>query len=342
MVIFTQNLKKKKMKYAIFFIGIALFVSCSEEEKSTKVEANKGVIERDTISHQDTLAVELPTLEDTVITEVDYSILVQSPMFFLPEEVVVLQQYFTDSSIIVYDSCQALLADAKTDLEFGNAYLKLLAIRSNLSNQIYSGNYPEEKDGGYYPDYIINDLKPIDEAVFGMQFTCVAECTDFDFTFDLTELKPLVLNTSGDMDDILFQLFDLADGDYGGTADGWHNWFERTWDYGGGSLFGSGMHLEILEKIHELKSKTNMYDELINKYQSYLLMDIQHGIYMRTQAETTVELKNILHLEYLTSEEKAPLQLLLGNWEKGDGSCKNCVDGTYQFGCATGDCNWGG
>jgi len=269
MVIFTKNIKKVKMKNVLLFIGVFLFVSCSEEEKSPTTDTKKEVVELDTISHKDTLSVELPIAEDSVSVTDNYSFLVQSPMFFLPEEVLVLQQYFSDSSIVVYDSCQALLADALTDLEFGKAYLKLLEIRNSLTSQIYNG-------------------------------------------------------------------------DFGGTADGWHNWFERTWDYGGGSLFGSGIHMEILETINKLKLKTSMYNELISKYQAYLLMDIQHGIYMKSQEEATAELKNILSLEYLSSDEKQPLQFLLGNWEKGDAVCKNCVDGIYQFDCATGDCNWGG
>jgi len=200
MVIFTKNIKKVKMKNVLLFIGVFLFVSCSEEEKSPTTDTKKEVVELDTISHKDTLSVELPIAEDSVSVTDNYSFLVQSPMFFLPEEVLVLQQYFSDSSIVVYDSCQALLADALTDLEFGKAYLKLLEIRNSLTSQIYNGDFPEDREEGYYPDYILNDFAPIDEAALGMQSTCVAECTEFDFTFDLSELKPLALATNGSCD----------------------------------------------------------------------------------------------------------------------------------------------
>ena len=330
------------MKKVIFFIGLALLVSCSDEEKPTTPNENQQVVLQDSAVNQDTLIAELPIIEDTILLSVDYSSMLLSPMYFLPEEVEILRLYFSDSSIVVYDSCQVLLVEAKTDLDFGKAYLKLLDLRIDLTTQLYQIEIPDDEDGRYYPDYVLEDLAPIDEAVLGMQTTCVAECTEFDFTINLTELNPLVNKTIGKTDDLLFEIFDLADGGYGGTGDGWHTWFERTWDYGGASLFGSGIHLEILETIHELKSNTEMYDKLIMKYHTYLLDDIQHGIYMKTQEEATAELKEILHLSYLTPEELAPLQLLLGNWEKGDGSCKNCVDGIYQFGCETGDCNWGG
>lgn len=325
------------MKNTILFVLLVMLVSCSEELTTTnETDENKSLVKSDSVKVDTKPLVEIDTLVDS------YAELINHPMYFLPEEVEILKNYFSDSTIVIYDSCQVLLAEAKTDTDFGIAYIKLLSVRTHLGDEIYSRNFPDDSNGIYYPDYLLEGFKPIDDAVMGIQSDCVAECTEFDFTLDLKELKPLTLKTEGELDDLLFEIFDLTDGDYGGTGFGWHNWFVRTWDYGGGSLFGTGIHLDLLKKINALKVKTTIYNDLLQQYQNNLLHDIQHGTYMKTQAETTEELKTILNLKFLSSEEKASLQLLLGNWEKGDGTCKNCVAGFYQFGCETGDCDWGG
>ena len=134
----------------------------------------------------------------------------------------------------------------------------------------------------------------------------------------------------------------IADGEVGGTSYGWSNWFERTWDYGGGSLLGTGIHLDFLNKYGLLVQKTDIITSLLDLYKSSLLGDISHGIYMQAIEDVVKELSEILQLEFLTEKEKEPLQKLLSDWENSVEECENCVDNKYQFGCRSIDCNWGG
>ena len=291
-------------------------------------------------------------VEDSVKTEPDIPVITidtsenadqsDTVLFYNTKEINALKLYFSDSAIAALNHIQLSLNQAKTDSDLLSAYKKLLAIRKVLTSEIWKKNLPDQKEYGYYPDYIISDLYNVSLSSIGLRATCVAECTEFDFTFLLTDFIDLAQKTSGELDDEFFELLSIANSEYGGTGEGWFDWFYRTWDYGGGSMLGSGIHLKFLQKEVAFREKTHQFDSLLDKYHSDLIRDLGHGIYMQTADKVVEELNAIIQLPSLSEQGKEAAESLLYKISSGNISCKNCVEGHYQFGCDTADCNWGG
>lgn len=327
------------MKSLHYFFLLSIIFGCtsnSEDKAPTTIEKLK-----DTIVSE--LSIDTVFSDTTLLYKsIDYSAKLKNPLHYFPEEIAALQSYFSDSMICSLDSNQFDLHDATSDSILLNVFEKSLQIRKGLLGELFDKKLPEEKNGEYYPDYIITELKMVEEASKALVSTCVAECTSFDFTFLLNDLLEKARSTSGELDDEFFQLLMIGDGNYGGTGEGWFTWFDRTWDYGGGSLLGSGIHLNFLTKSEDFKRKTSQFDFLLDSYIGDLLNDIKHGIYMNSRESIISELKEILNLATLTPENKKSISSFLQLLESGEENCKSCVDGKLQFDCATGNCNWGG
>lgn len=333
------------MKHLFYIVGLLALSNCGSEKEEKQDQPIEPTILQDSLTTESLGSEKIDSISKENLPEsnsVDYNSLLQNPLHYFPEEINQLKDYFEDSLIVALDSNQFQLNDAKTDTSFLNAYENLLSIRRVLLEQIWEKNLPGERGDDYYPDYIIKDLKEVDDASLGLISTCVAECSEFDFIFFLSDFVNHAKKTRGELDDELFALLLIADEDYGGTGEGWMSWFMRTWDYGGESLMGSGIHLKFLQKAALFQEKTNQFDFLISQYKMGLLQDIKHGIYTHSRENIISELQEILNLSSLTSTEKEPLSKFLTVLESGEVNCENCVDGIFQFNCATEDCNWGG
>jgi len=332
------------MKKIIYPLAILLMASCSDESNKNEQKEGEGTAKENNDSTQTAFK------EDSVDIESEQSFItyeqaLNSPLFYSLEDLAILQEYFGDTLTIQLDSNQYNISNAKTDKELLAAYKIALTIKDKLVNRMFSLNLPYEIDGGgWYPDYVIQKLQPIDKASIGLQTSCVAECTEFSFTFYLTELEKKAIETSGKLDDEFFNLLMDADVEMGGDGIGYHTWFARTWDYGGGTLLGDSLHYNFLVKMNEFQQKYSALDELLKRYKDDILRDINHGIYMNTKEEVMAEMKMILGLNFITAQEKEPIQLLYNKFEKDEIICDNCPGGSYQFGCEDFEknCNWGG
>lgn len=89
-------------------------------------------------------------------------------------------------------------------------------------------------------------------------------------------------------------------------------WFLQTWDYGGHSELGKGVHNNLLDKMNRLLAESDLFAPEINKLKNDLLNDITNNeiTYWYDQKAILAELNTILATNYgiLTDEDKIALE----------------------------------
>lgn len=184
-------------------------------------------------------------------------------------------------------------------------------------------------------DYILEKLKPINNYLHGLNLSCIAECTEPHLDIYLNELKDKVKETEGEDDDQFFGfMLTYFDGEFEPDIMS-VSWFEPTWDLGGMSLLGSGVHTEFLQETDKMLEAKNMFSEYVKKYRSYCIDDASNWMSFAFDKEKVLkELKTILKKVKLSSNEKDnirnQIKIIEENTEEG-----------YQFECKTKECSWG-
>ena len=166
---------------------------------------------------------------------------------------------------------------------------------------------------------------------------CVAECTEFRYSYNIKALKKLAAQTEGKNDDNFFDLLLLAEGEIGGRSGGWYNFFEQTWDYGGGSLLGDGLCLDFLTKSWNQMQKSDLFKKDLASVREICFMNMGHPIYMSSQKDVIAELNKVLESNSITEKEKVLVMQILTDVKKGKSR-----DTSIQFACKGKDCDWGG
>jgi hypothetical protein len=184
-------------------------------------------------------------------------------------------------------------------------------------------------------DYILEKLKPINNYLQGLKLECMAECTEPHLDLYLNELKDKVKETEGEDDDQFFGfMLTYFDGEFEPDIMS-VSWFEPTWDLGGMSLLGSGVHTQFLQETDKMLEAKNMFSESIKKYRGYCIDDASNWMSFAFDKEKVLkELKTILKKVKLSSNEKDnirnQIKVIEENTEEG-----------YQFECKTKECSWG-
>jgi hypothetical protein len=176
------------------------------------------------------------------------------------------------------------------------------------------------------------------DNVFGLRSSCEAECTVFIFQFQLADLKKLAAYTSGKSDDGFLELLEQAHGEYITYNKGWLNFFERTWDYGGGSLLGDSLHCNFtfLKKSKAYMQQYSSYQKDLSALRVHVIQDMGHPIYMAKKEQVIGELRQILKSKVLFPKEDKEVKKILTSLENDNS--------TIQFNCADpeSNCDWGG
>lgn len=173
---------------------------------------------------------------------------------------------------------------------------------------------------------------------FALRSSCEAECTEFVMNYSFQDLQKLAQYTKGKADDDFMSLKILAEGDQGRHEPGWLNFFERTWDYGGGSLLGDSNNYKFLAGSYNVIRKNDLFKKDLLKLRERVITDMEHRIYMFPKPVVLAEINRILKAKILSYPEAHQILLLKQSIER------DMEDPPLQFNCSDPEqnCDWGG
>lgn len=154
------------------------------------------------------------------------------------------------------------------------------------------------------------DLFWLKDAMPAFQPQLVAEGTAYHLFHDFKTLHTKANATEGEEDnefvELCLLLFPEDSIEYFYPA-----WFIQTWDYGGHSLFGRGVHLQILEEMEEVLEANDLFEAEILKIKAKLIDDItsQDVTYWESAENILKELDAIIAANFSILSESDKIAL---------------------------------
>ncbi len=195
----------------------------------------------------------------------------------------------------------------KTDKELHDIYRQGIEIRDTLNYLMESRIAVENYDR-------LPDLFWLEQAIPAYVPQLVAEGTAYYLFNDYKEWIRKAHASQGTADDDFFELC-LEVHSVDSIEYFFPSWFLQTWDYGGHSLLGQGIHQKVMREIDRLyKNQSPFVDELRQLKQTWLRDIYGEGIsYWEDQPAVVKELTNIIKDDYsiLTLDDRIALKMRL-------------------------------
>jgi hypothetical protein len=324
------------MKYLVTSILLYTLISCGSEKTESQLDnLAQEEINVDSIisgSETDTTTLVTPNIKPSI----SYSL--------SNEDLKSIKPYLNKAQISSLNEALKTFRTTEKDIEIIGAFQTILQLTDSLKNNVIANaNYEIiDENEDYYPFTLQTELSGLEHAIPGFMNTCVAECTEYDCSFELSPFLERANETLGNADNEFFEALHIANGERMTTANQFKAWFAQFWDYGGATFMGSEIHLKFLKKVKDYNAKYQTGNDILNSIVQDAYVDIQHGIYMNSPEKVASEMYKIITLNIFTPEQNAVLNKLANQIDKGDFTYANCVGGTLQFNCETGDCDFGG
>lgn len=302
----------------LLFIGTLCLVaaSCSNNTKSENTVNDKDKTENtaENQSEEDVPVVILPNKSVDSIT---------------PAQTKKLKKYLKSSTIEEFSAFINTLRFAKTDTAFEKAYHGAKPLIAKMEKEFSAKNSD--------PIELMEQLEFM-EDIFAMEPSCVAECTEFVILYDLEDLQKLAKETEGSADDEFFRMKEFCEGEEATYNPGWFTYFERTWDYGGGVLLGNNTIYTFLKDSYNFQKKSTLFKADIDQLREETIGIMGHPVYMKSKDKVQAEIDKIIKQKLVSAAEKKRIMEIRNRNEAGDVA----KDPLLQFGCESGDCDWGG
>jgi len=192
---------------------------------------------------------------------------------------------------------------AKTSAEFASAYRQGLTVRDSMVSLM-------ETDISIVDDDKLADLNWLEQTMPGYIVQLAKEGTMYYLFNDYSRFKNKAVTTTGSEDDAMAELL-FASFAVDSIEHFFPAWFLQTWDYGGASLLGQGIHLDLLDKMEGI-NKSKLFQKETNDLRDRLINDIsgQHVEYWEPQQRILDELDRILDQDFqqLTKEDVITLE----------------------------------
>lgn len=220
-------------------------------------------------------------------------------------------------------------ATVQTDTAFARVYHKGKNVFEAIEKAV-SAKYPDGYAGMEAMSFI--------NKSFALRSSCEAECTEFVMNYNFLDLQKLAQYTKGKADDDFMLLKILAEGEQGSHEPGWLTFFERTWDYGGGSLLGDSNNYKFLAGSYKVIQKSDLFKKDLLTLRKRTIQDMEHRIYMFPKPVVLAEINRILKTKILSYPEAHQILLLKQSIERDQ------EDPALQFNCSDPEqnCDWGG
>ena len=188
----------------------------------------------------------------------------------------------------IHDALIQFRADAdkcKSDEDFAKLYRSADSLRNQLDEWLSLRSTPDLE--GKLPNYYW-----LNKAIPGQEVLLVAEGTVYAMFFNYGYWAELSKRTKGTRDDnfsaFCITLFPDSIEYY------YPAWYLQTWDYGGTSLLGKGIHLDILTKMDKLYQDKLFIPE-VQQYKVSIMDDmLQSEFYELGVKEVCTELEQII------------------------------------------------
>lgn len=303
------------MKQLLFCFSICLITaSCSDNPKKEDTEAKKP--NQETTGKQEQKTDSLPKRNPVVRSFTADQ--VKKLNKILPKKTVELMVAYLDSLSYVH-----------TDKDFARVYHSGKKVFDDVEKAV-SKKFPDGYNG-------MEALSFINKS-FAFRSSCEAECTEFVLDYSFIDLQKLAQYTKGEADDDFMALKILAEGDQGRHEPGWLTFFERTWDYGGGSLLGDSNNYKFLSVSFQVIKKSDLFKKDLITLRERAIGDMEHRIYMYPKPVVLAEINRILKTKILSYPEANRILLLKQSIERDK------EEPALQFNCSDpeSNCDWGG
>lgn len=198
-----------------------------------------------------------------------------------------LGNFFGDNAAKMIDTYSKLYHEAETAQEFADMYRMGLELRDTLTVALHQIDVTASPE--------LPDMFWVDDPIPGLVPT-VVDGSVFHLFYDYKQLAQKAARTVGKEDDGFINLcFDIYNRD--SIEYFYPSWFLKTWEFGGSSLLGEGIHTKILTKMNDQLSESFMFSFHINYFKNLLVQDITAGMeYWRDQDSILKELKGIIKI----------------------------------------------
>ncbi|MEM9917539.1 MAG: SH3 domain-containing protein [Bacteroidota bacterium] len=157
----------------------------------------------------------------------------------------------------------------------------------------------------------------LEQAIPAYIVQLVAEGTMYQLFNDYKKWQPLAAATEGEEDDAFVQFCQQAHAQ-DSVENFFYAWFLQTWDYGGSSLLGQGIHLKTLEAMDKAWTAGPQFHPEISKIKQDWMQDItvdvsaeDIGGYWEDKEKIITEMDQILagNFQVLTKEDRVALEV---------------------------------
>jgi hypothetical protein len=197
------------------------------------------------------------------------------------------------------DAYRTNFQKAQSSEAFAVAYHQGMALRDTLNEQLEQqitvGETADQQP----------DLFWLEEAMPGFIAQLVAEGTLYYLFADYKEMLEKVRKTRGAEDDAFIDIC-LTVHQADSIEYFFPSWMLQTWDYGGHSELGKGVHYQLFEKINIQLAKGTLFEQDLIAYKEALLQDIANpdNTYWYSKEQILAELDQIIKADFgLFSEE---------------------------------------
>ncbi len=176
------------------------------------------------------------------------------------------------------------------------------------------------------------DFNWLEPLTPGLKPRLVAEGTELILALHFPTFAKLAGLTPETTDDQLVALLQKAWGEY---STNWPSWFAQTWDYGGCTHLGSGLHLQLWQEQKRLQQLAPFFATELKTLRSDLLKDIlATRSFCRPQSQVLSELNQFLKAPGLSPLEIQTLKNRKESLRAGKNMEFNCLQemGKCDFG----------
>lgn len=216
----------------------------------------------------------------------------------------------------LYENCIAYrkkYETSQTDEGIAKTYHEALYLRDSILTvlDLFLEELPPEVD--------LPDLFWMEQIIPGFIPQLVAEGSRYYFFADYKQWLKQSKNSSGKADDDFIQIclmaFSSDSVEYFFPA-----WTLQTWDYGGHSLLGRGIHLDMLSSLDSCYQKDSLFHFDLLQFKQQILDDItiDHITYWESKEKILQEIDAIIkaNIPFLSKEDKIALEVRRGQFEE--------------------------